>query len=86
MEEIYSGFWAFEALRREVAMISSHIVRRYQISNKWTKKVVPDCKGKLNITECKMYVNPDYHSANQNCYGQAMEKLYCNGYPSSRSS
>jgi len=53
MEEIYSGFWAFEALRREVIKICGRVIRRYQISNKWTKKVVPDCKGKLNISDVK---------------------------------
>ena len=33
-----------------------------------------------------MYVKPGYHSANQNYWGQGMEKLYWNGYPSARSS
>ena len=32
---------------------SSQVIRRYQISNKWVKKAVPDCKGKLNISVVK---------------------------------
>ena len=36
---------------------SSHVIRRYQISNKWVKKVDPDCKGKLNISAVKCMWN-----------------------------
>ena len=34
LEEIYNAFCGPIALRREDAMISSHVIRRYQISNK----------------------------------------------------
>ena len=46
-DEIYNGFWGLESLRREDAKVASHVIRRYQISN----------KGKLNISAVKCMWN-----------------------------
>ena len=49
LDEIYNAF----TLRSEVIKVCGHVMRRYQISNKWVKKVVQDCKGKPNISDVK---------------------------------
>ena len=55
--EIYMGFSGPVFIRSEVAKVDSHVMRRYQISNKWVKKADPDCKGKLTICAVKCMWN-----------------------------